>query len=102
MILVIVSIISRALLAGNSPHAVSVLVVNNRIRSSKTRTALFQDMYDSELYPVAMWDEDSANVNGYRTPPYGYHRKVSSGVLLRRLLKFKGGAGQLSPSSRGY
>jgi hypothetical protein len=102
VILVIVSIISRALLAGNSPHAVSVLVVNNRIRSSKTRTALFQDMYDSELYPVAMWDEDSANVNGYRTPPYGYHRKVFSGVLLRRLLKFKGGARQLSPSSRGY
>jgi hypothetical protein len=56
MILVIVSIISGALLAGNSPHTVSVLVVNNRIRSSKTRTVLFQDMYDSVLYPVAMWD----------------------------------------------
>jgi hypothetical protein len=56
MIIIIISILSGTLLAGNSPHTVSVLVVNNRVRNSTTRKVLLRDSYDSELYPVAMWD----------------------------------------------
>jgi hypothetical protein len=56
MVLVVVTIVSGTLLAGNSPHTVSVLVINNYIRGRQTRRLLFRDMYDSELYPVSMWD----------------------------------------------
>ena len=56
MVLVVVTIVSGTLLAGNSPHTVSVLVINNHIRGRQTRRFLFRDMYDSELYPVSMWD----------------------------------------------
>jgi hypothetical protein len=56
MVLVVVTIVPGTLLAGNSPHTVSVLVINNYIRGRQTRRLLFRDMYDSELYPVSMWD----------------------------------------------
>jgi len=56
MVLVVVTIVSGTLLAGNSPHTVSVLVTNNNIRGRQTRRFLCRDMYDSELYPVSMWD----------------------------------------------
>jgi hypothetical protein len=56
MVLVVVTIVSGTLLAGNSPNTVSVLVINNYIRARQTRRLLFRDMYDSELYPVSMWD----------------------------------------------
>jgi hypothetical protein len=56
MVLVLVTIISGALLAGNSPNAVSVLMVGNHIRRPRTRLVLLNDMYDSELYLVPMWD----------------------------------------------
>ncbi len=56
MVLVVVTIVSGTLLAGNSPHTVSVLVTNNYIKSLRTRRFLFRDMYNSELYPVSMWN----------------------------------------------
>jgi hypothetical protein len=56
LVLVIVTIVSGTLLAGNSPHTVSVLVTNNYNRSRRARRLLFRDMYNSELYPVSMWD----------------------------------------------
>lgn len=56
MVLVTVTIISGTLLAGNSPHTVSMLVVDNHVRDPKTRQNLLVDIYESELYPVAMWD----------------------------------------------
>jgi hypothetical protein len=56
MVLVLVTIISGTLLAGNSPNAISVLLADHKIRKSRTRLVLLNDMYDSELYPVPMWD----------------------------------------------
>jgi hypothetical protein len=56
MVLVLVTIVSGTLLAGNSPNAVSVLTASNNIRRPRTRLVLLNDMYDSELYPVPMWD----------------------------------------------
>jgi len=55
MVLVITTIISGTLLAGNSPNAVSMVVVNKHVRR-QPRFSLLNDMYDSELYPVPMWD----------------------------------------------
>jgi hypothetical protein len=56
MVLVLVAIVSGTLLAGTSPNAVSVLLADNHVRRLRTRFALLNDMYDSELYPVPMWD----------------------------------------------
>jgi hypothetical protein len=56
MVLVLVTIVSGTLLAGNSPNTVSVLMVDNGIRRPQTRLVLLNDMYNSELYPVSMWE----------------------------------------------
>jgi len=56
MVLVITTIVSGTLLAGNSPNTVSMLVINKHIKKRHPRLALWNDMYDSELYPVPMWD----------------------------------------------
>ena len=56
MVLVNIAIISGTLLAGNNPSVVSVLLVTNHVRRPRTRLALLKDIYDSELYPVSMWD----------------------------------------------
>jgi hypothetical protein len=55
MVLVLVTIVSGTLIAGNSPNAVSVLMVNH-IRRLRPRLLLLNDMYNSELYPVPMWN----------------------------------------------
>jgi hypothetical protein len=56
MVLVLVTIISGTLLAGNGPNAISVLLDGQKIRRPRIRLVLLNDMYDSELYPVPMWD----------------------------------------------
>ncbi len=56
MVLVIVTIISGTLLAGNSPHTVSVLLGNRHVKRTHGRGLFLSDVYDSELHPVAMWD----------------------------------------------
>ena len=56
MVLVLVAIISGTLLAGNSPTVISVLLTDHKIRRPRTRLVLLNDLYDSELYPVPMWD----------------------------------------------
>ena len=56
IVLVIVTIISGTLLAGNSPHTVSVLLATPHIKRSSSYGGILSDVYDSELHPVAMWD----------------------------------------------
>jgi hypothetical protein len=85
MVLVLATIIAGTLLAGNSPHTVSMLVVNNHIRSRRTRRVLFRDMYDSELYPVAMWDRGFSKYQWLKTttmwqdPGGSFRRRIEIG-----------------------
>jgi hypothetical protein len=86
MVLVLVTIISGTLLAGNSPNAVSVLLAGNHKTRPRIWLALLNDMYDSELYPVPMWDRGFSKYKWLKgTTLWQDPRCLQQGVFRKRI-----------------
>jgi hypothetical protein len=88
MVLVLVAIISGTLLAGNSPNAVSVLMVGNHIRRPRTRLVLLNDMYNSELYPVPMWDRGFSKYQWLKNTTLWQDRRGVHQSLFKKKIEF--------------
>jgi len=86
MVLVLVTIISGTLLAGSGPSTVSVLMANLHVRRPRrTRLAFLNDMYDSELYPVQMWDRGFSKYQWLRKTALWQDSRCQQSIFRKRV-----------------